>query len=209
MTAYDDSWSETCSIGGRRIRLRLLRRSDRDRLTEGFHRLSDQGRYQRFLAAKTRLSDAELEYLTDIDQENHLAIGASEIAADGSDGRGLGIARFVRDADHPEVAEAAIAVIDEAQGQGLGRLLFNHLVAAARSRGVRRFRGEMLAENVAAMKLLEGIGAPVQRQIEAGITHIEVDLDGGEPRASKAYELLKLVAHDGVRIRRFLTWLDK
>jgi GNAT superfamily N-acetyltransferase len=205
---YDDAWQLETDLGDLRIRLRLLRPDDRERLTEGFHRLSDQGRYQRFLAAKTRLTDAELAYLTDLDQRSHLAIGASEL--DGEiEGRGLGVARFVCDDADPTVAEAAIAVVDDAQGQGLGRLLFSHLVAAAIERGVCRFRGELLAGNVAALRLLESVGTPVHHQVEAGVTHVEVELDGAEPRKSKAYELLKLVATDKLRIRRFLAWLDK
>lgn len=205
---YDESWRERTRLGDRDIVLRLLRPSDRERLAEGFHRLSDQGRYQRFLAAKPRLSEAELRYLTELDHDTHLAIGASEIDSDGNEGRGLGVARFIRDSKDPEVAEAAITVIDEAQGLGLGTHLFEHLVEAAKSRGVRRFRGEVLADNRAALHLLEGLGVPLPRHIESGVAEIEVELPGVEPRRSIAYKLLKLVAANKLRIRRFLSWLE-
>jgi GNAT superfamily N-acetyltransferase len=206
---YDLDWREDTDLGGRHVRLRLLRPDDRERLSEGFYRLSDQGRYQRFLAAKTRLTGAELAYLTELDQQTHLAIGASELTADGREGRGLGVARFICDPADPEVAEAAIAVVDDAQGQGLGRQLLSHLVEAARSRGVRRFRGEVLASNVAALRLLESVGTPVLKKVASGVTCVEVELPGAEPRGSKAYELLRLVASDKLRIRRFLSWLDR
>ena len=204
---HDERWQLSTELGGREILLRLLRPGDRDRLAEGFYRLSDRGRYQRFLTPKNRLSDAELRYLTELDNEDHLAIGAVELTG-GGEGRGLGVARFVRDASDPEVAEAAIAVVDDAQGIGLGRLLFDHLVAAAAERGVHRFRGEVLAENRAALRLLEGVGAPLHKRIEAGVTEVEVELPVIEPRRSKAYALLRLVAADKLRIRRFLRWLD-
>lgn len=208
MTTYDESWSERAQLGERQVGLRLLRPTDRERISEGFHDLSDQGRYQRFLSAKTRLSEKELTYLTELDHDNHLAIGAIEIDASGAEGRGLGVARFICDADEPSVAEAAVAVIDDAQGMGLGRLLFDHLVEAAKSRGVQRFRGELLASNQAALHLLESVGAPVLKEIEDGITQVEVELPGARHTSSKAYDLLKLAATDKLRIRRFLWWLD-
>jgi GNAT superfamily N-acetyltransferase len=57
----------------------------------------------------------------------------------------------------PEVAEAAVTVVDALQGQGLGKLLLRRLSEAARERGIRRFRGQVLTENTAARKLLQSI----------------------------------------------------
>src|SRR5262249_32178362 len=124
---------------GTLVRIRPVTRDDRDRLRNGFARLSAESKYRRFLAAPATLSESTLDYLTGTDGWNHLALGA-ELAAPGADtSYGLGIARFVRLEDDPAKAEAAVAVIDEVQRRGLGRLLLRELICAARQRGVTTF----------------------------------------------------------------------
>lgn len=146
---------------GIRLRLRLLRPEDRDRLHEGFLRLSPESRYRRFFTAKDELSDAELRYLTEIDGEDHFCLVLGEIDQDGQEVAGVGIARFVRITAEPEVAEPALAVLDAMQGHGLGRLLMLRLIAAATERGVRQFRSEFLATNSAVRKLFSTVSDAV------------------------------------------------
>src|SRR5208283_3098574 len=110
---------------GREVRLRPVKAGDKTLFLEALKRLSPESRYSRFLAAKSNLSDRELHYLTEIDGVNHFALGA--LAGFGKDRKGLGVARFVRFPEEPDVADAAIVVTDDAQGQGLGRLLFLRL----------------------------------------------------------------------------------
>jgi hypothetical protein len=50
-------------------------------------------------------SAVELGYFTDVDHHDHEALGA----LDHADGRGVGIARYVRDADDPQAAEITLA----------------------------------------------------------------------------------------------------
>ncbi len=142
---------------GTRVLLRALRPADRELLARGFEHLSEQSRYQRFLAIKPSLSTSELEYLTNVDDEHHMAIGAG-IPADGEPEEPLGVARFVRYPDQPEVAEVAVTVIDEYQGKGLGRLLLEYLVEAARERGIRTFRADTFTTNLPMRALFEEIG---------------------------------------------------
>jgi hypothetical protein len=70
---------------------------------------------------------------------------------------GLGVARYARLRDSPETAESAVAVIDEMQRKGLGRLLCTTLIEAARERGIHRFRFSILAENEAGKLLLHSL----------------------------------------------------
>ena len=86
--------------GGSRVLIRQVRSTDAPLLADGFARLSAQSRRMRFLTNKKRLSPAELRYLTEIDRYDHEALGALSPA----DGRGVGIARYVRDADDPKAA---------------------------------------------------------------------------------------------------------
>jgi GNAT superfamily N-acetyltransferase len=163
---------------GTPVRIRLVRPSDKEVLRAGFERLSPASRYTRFLAPKTRLTDDELRYLCELDHESHLAIGAV-LAHD--DSVGLGVARFVRLPDNPGTAEAAIAVADEVQHQGLGKLLFMRLAAAAAERGIERFRCEVLASNTGMTALLEQISPERTVEVGAGILSIEIALPNVAP----------------------------
>jgi ribosomal protein S18 acetylase RimI-like enzyme len=201
---------------GTPVRLRLIRPEDKEILRTGFERLSPASRYARFLAPKSSLSDEELRYLCEVDHEHHLAIGAvRDDAADGDRDPGddpaalpvgLAIARFIRLADPPNTAEAAIAVADEAQHQGLGKLLFLRLVAAAAERGIERFRCEVLGSNAGMAALLAQISP--DRSIEAGggMMSIEIALPNVAPTEAPAsapvhspmYRLFRAMAENAV-----------
>lgn len=188
---------------GTPVRLRLIRPEDREILRAGFDRLSPASRYARFLAPKTSLSDDELSYLCDVDHEHHLAIGAVRDDPDG-DGAGLGIARFIRLAEPANTAEAAIAVADEVQHQGLGRLLFVRLVAAAAERGVERFRCEVLGSNAGMAGLLADIAPDRTIEVGGGVMSIEIALPNVTPSApaaalqSSMYRLFRAAAAGAV-----------
>jgi acetyltransferase len=177
---------------GTSVLLRLIAPDDKALLRRGFERLSPESRYARFLGPKQRLSDDELRYLCEIDQESHFALGAIREGGDGGgEPVGLGIARFIRLPDEdgePVTAEAAIAVADEIHGRGLGKLLFARLVAAAAERGIERFRCEVLGTNEAMKKLIESI-APVRSSTTAeGVTSIDFALPSVAPDAAPAEE---------------------
>jgi GNAT superfamily N-acetyltransferase len=164
---------------GTPVLLRLLRPTDKELLRTGFERLSGQSRYARFFTPKTALSDDELRYLTEVDQEDHVAIGAAS-ERDGEQS-GLGVARFIRFADRRDTAEAAIAVADHAQRKGLGRLLLLRLIAAARERGIERFRFEVLPSNAAMTTLIAEIAPERTVETADGALSIEIALSDVEP----------------------------
>ena len=89
---------------GTTLVLRAVERTDRDRIHELFHRLSEESRYRRFLTPKRELSERELAYLSDIDHVSHEAIAA----VDQRDGSFAGVVRVVRRSDWPEAADMAI-----------------------------------------------------------------------------------------------------
>jgi GNAT superfamily N-acetyltransferase len=172
---------------GTRVRIRLVRPSDKETLRAGFDRLSPAARYTRFLSCKTSLSEDELRYLSEVDHEDHFAIGAvldrDDDPAEGTAATpvGLGVARFIRLPDRPDTAEAAIAVADEAQHKCLGKLLFLRLAAAAAERGVERFRCEVLAENASMTALLAQIAPERTIEVGGGVMSIEFALPGVAP----------------------------
>jgi len=101
---------------------------DRELLLEGLGQMSEQSRFARFGSGKSQLSDAEIRYLTDVDQVTHVAWGAT------IDDQPAGVGRYIV-SDGGE-AEIAVTVVDRYQKIGLGRALFDALIASARASGI-------------------------------------------------------------------------
>lgn len=139
---------------GTRMRLRPIRPQDKCRLALAHSHLSALTVYRRFLAPKPRLTGSDLRYLTEVDGDDHVALVA--VPVDEPE-RIVGVGRFVRDRDDPELAEFAFVVGDPYQGRGLGGQLARALAEQASGRGIRRLRAVTLSENVAVQRLIETI----------------------------------------------------
>ena len=133
---------------------------DEERLISGFKKLSQQTKLYRFNCCKNELSTKEKEYLLNIDNFNHLAIGAVDL--DKSYDVGIGLARYIREKEDPTRAEVAITVIDEYQNKGIGTYLFKELFIYANKNGVRTLTSYVLKENVKMIKILDKIGFKVK-----------------------------------------------
>ncbi|MFP4623141.1 MAG: GNAT family N-acetyltransferase, partial [Gemmatimonadota bacterium] len=131
---------------------------------------------RRFMGSKAALSDGELNALTTPDGVDHFALGAMRRNPDTGEPEGLGVARFARVEDDAELAEAAVTVVDAAQRLGLGSLLLRRLAAAARERGVRRFRGDVLACNEPMRRLLADHAGASVVEVDDGVLRVEVEL---------------------------------
>lgn len=161
---------------GSAVLIRPVRSADAPLLADGFARLSPASRQMRFLGVKKELSAAELRYLTDVDHHDHEAL----VALDRADGQGVGIARYVRDADDPQAAEIAVTIVDDWQRRGLGTKLLARLSDRARQEGIRRFTALADAGNAAVTAGLRNAGAHlVQRG--RGTVEYEITLTRGEP----------------------------
>jgi RimJ/RimL family protein N-acetyltransferase len=137
------------------VLIRQIRSDDAPLLADGFERLSSRSRQLRFLRTKNHLTLAELRYFTEVDHHDHEALGA----LDQADGRGVGVARFVRDAKDPEAAEIAVTIVDDWQGKGLGTVLLTRLSDRARQEGIRRFTALVSPDNVAMARVLRNMSA--------------------------------------------------
>jgi GNAT superfamily N-acetyltransferase len=157
---------------GTEVLVRPVRDDDPARLQEGFTHLGAVSRYRRFLRPVGRLNPAQLRSLTHVDHRTEEAYAA----LDPETGRGIGIARYVRDRDDPALAYAAIAVADDWQHRGVGTLLARHLADHARDRGIERFCGRTILGDEAARRLLEQIGDPIETLRGPGTVRITVRL---------------------------------
>jgi len=159
--------------GGVAIIVREIRADDAPALRWGFEHLSDQSRHQRFLAPKAKLSSGEVRYLTQIDGTDHFAL----VAALADDPEMIvGVARFVRSKEDPAVAEMAIVIADELQGQGLGKRMGLLVADAARERGVQRFTASMLSDNLAAHRIFRAISTHLESGHAGGVRELVAEL---------------------------------
>lgn len=151
--------------------MRPIAPEDKRMLRDGFARLSEESRYHRFLTPISELTRSQLAYLTEVDHHDHEAL----VAIDAKSRGGVGVARFVR-LDDSEGAEAAVTVVDEWQGRGLGTVLCNLLADRARDEGVRRFSAILLGSNRQMLELLASLGPVREFSRDAGMVEVEVQL---------------------------------
>jgi RimJ/RimL family protein N-acetyltransferase len=174
----DGAWHRELKLrDGSQVLLRQIRPDDRERLAEGLRRLSPASRYLRFHRVIDHLTDEQLDELTIVDHVDHEAIIALD--RDRPDRPGVGVARYIREPYEPEVAEAAITVADEYQGQGAGTLLLGALAARARDNDVRVFRNYVMEGNHAMLEVFDHLGA--SRELEAsGLWRVDLPLPEDE-----------------------------
>jgi ribosomal protein S18 acetylase RimI-like enzyme len=171
--------------------IRSIEPADSDALQYAFqHDLSPTSRYQRFHAAISRLPDRLVHYLTHVDGVDHVALVAFMLS-NTQPSTGVGVARFVRIAGQPHSAELAIAVVDHAQGLGIGRRLLEQLGRAARERDIDTFTLVVLNGNQRVRAWLRRLGAEAHRS-EAGVITYQLPVGALEtnsrnsPRSSAA-----------------------
>jgi RimJ/RimL family protein N-acetyltransferase len=170
-------WFEDGS--GLTLGLRPIHPDDKSALLAGFERLSDESRYQRFLAPMERLTARQVRYLTEIDQVNHFAWAAGIRSDDGSE-IGIGVARYVRDPNDPGAAEIAVVVADDHQRRGIGTLLVESLVLVAAERDILQITAFMFAENAAAVRIFERLGSVIAPDSPGVLrAHLELPPPGG------------------------------
>jgi len=130
-----------------------LHPDDRRRYLGGVSRMSEESLYKRFMTPIARLSESQLRYLLEVDHRDHEAL----LAVDEESGEAVGVARFIR-LEQPEVAEAAIIVVDSWQGSGLGKAMLRMLAQAACEVGVTSFEANVLYDNAPMLALLDSLG---------------------------------------------------
>lgn len=183
--------------------VRPLRSTDGPGLEAAFAQMSPRSRYLRFFVVRDQLGDALLESLTDIDHDTHRAWvvadpnAPSDVGTD--EGRGIAIARLIVVKGEPNVAEAALAVVDDYQGKGFGRLLLELLIGTARDTGIEFMRFETLYENAGMRALLRDLDAERNDELsdrEVLVYDVPVSpvADSDGIAAGALYEILRFIA---------------
>ncbi|WP_203670139.1 GNAT family N-acetyltransferase [Cellulomonas pakistanensis] len=168
---YPESWEADVVLrDGSTTHVRPIRPEDADAL-QAFHvGQSEASIVFRFFAPLERLPDRDLARFTRVDHRDRVAL----VAVTGDDAI-IGVARY--DKVGPDEAEVAFNIADAHHGRGLGSVLLEHLAAAARERGIRRFTADVMPQNGRMIAVFREAGYSLQQHLEDGVVTVGFDID--------------------------------
>jgi acyl-CoA synthetase (NDP forming)/GNAT superfamily N-acetyltransferase len=137
--------------------------------------------YLRFFSALPTLSQQLLERFTHVDYVDRMALVAllgDQIVA---------VARYDR-IPGSEEGEVAFLVDDAHQGRGLATLLLEHLAAAAKEAGIRRFVAETLPHNRRMLGVFRAAGWRLDRTFAEGVVRVSFDIEPTQESVSVMHD---------------------
>lgn len=161
---------------GDTVQIRAIRPDDKQRLLDGFHRLTGKSIYFRFLSDKRDLTEKELKYFTEVDFDHHVGLVVTK--DQNRQEEIIGVGRYVRyqDQSPQKVAELAFTVDDTCHDLGICTLLFEYLVTIAQESGISKLIADVLLENKNMLEIFKHSGFKLNSTIEKGVVHIEFDI---------------------------------
>jgi ribosomal protein S18 acetylase RimI-like enzyme len=157
-----------------KVHLRSIVPEDEPLLHEAVAAMSERTVYFRFFSPIKRMSDAMAHRLAVVDYNDRFALVATTHKPAAKE-RIVGVARYDR-ARGTDVAEVAVAVIDEFQRRGLGSILLAELATVARKHGIKTFQLIVLPENRQMLGLLRNMGWIHQARLAGGVYEISFDI---------------------------------
>ena len=148
---YPVELETTIEHRGERLRVRPIRPDDEALLQRFIRHLTAEDIRLRFFGPLRELTHEMAARLTQIDYDREMAfllIEGEEL---------LGVGRLAADPGF-EQAEFALIVASDRQGRGYGELLLRHVLAYARTRGIKRVLGHVLRENHKMLALATRLG---------------------------------------------------
>lgn len=160
--SYPEHWEADVVLrDGSTMRIRPIHPDDAAALQRFHTGQSPESVYLRFFAPLNRLPEKDLYRFTHVDHHERVALVVTwqeEIVA---------VGRF--DQIGSGDAEVAFNVSDAVQGKGLGSVLLEHLAAAGRELGVRRFLADVLPQNARMLRVFTDAGYDVEQAYDDGI----------------------------------------
>jgi RimJ/RimL family protein N-acetyltransferase len=160
---------------GREVIVRPVLAKDAAAAQDFVRALSPASRLRRFHFGLRELPLSMLQAMTRVDHDRHVAVIAEALDDDEScEPPIVADARYVRDDDGTS-AEFAIAVADDWQGEGLGRMLLQRLARHAARHGITHLVGDVLPGNAAMFAIGERLGGTrVTSAQGAGVVRVRI-----------------------------------
>ena len=165
---------------GEQIRFRSVSPDDESMVAEAFNTASQETLLHRFFTPLRRLSSEQVRPLVMIDPLREVCLVGELTVETGK--RIVCGARYVRLTD-PLMAEIALTVHDDYQGQGVGGFILRQLIRLGRDNGIRIFAADVLATNARMLRLLEKLAPQRRSTLSGGVCRIEFDLTDATLRA--------------------------
>ena len=140
---------------GEQVTFRMIHPEDAEIEQAFVSGLSEKSKYMRFFSGLNKLPEHVLKEFTTPDFPVSFAVIAT--VADGDGERQIGVARWAPTGEE-DVAEFAVVVADDYQGQGIASRLMRVLIAAATVGGLNRLEGLILRENVPMLGMVRKMG---------------------------------------------------
>lgn len=170
MEDYPAEWEADVVLrDGGTAHLRPIVPADAEALARMHEAQSPESVYLRFFAPLPRLPKRDLDRFVNVDHHDRVAL----IMLIGDDI--IGVGRF--DKISATSAEVAFNIADAHQGRGIGSILLEHLAAAAREAGIRRFTAEVLPQNRSMLQVFQAAGYEVARGFDDGVVAVNFDID--------------------------------
>src|SRR4051812_4898832 len=148
---------------GTTVHLRPIRPEDADGIVALHSRFSERTRYLRYFSAYPRIPPRDLERFVNVNHHSREAF-VVELGGDL-----IAVGRYERLGDQAHDAEVAFVVEDAHQGRGIGSVLIEHLIAAAREEGIEAFVADVLPTNQTMLRVFSEAGFQIQRAFEDGV----------------------------------------
>jgi ribosomal protein S18 acetylase RimI-like enzyme len=159
---------------GTKVYVRPIVPEDEPLLHEAVAAMSERTVYFRFFSPLKRMPDALAHRLAVVDYKDRFALVATTHKPAAKE-RIVGVARYDR-VPNTEVAEIAVAVVDEFQRRGLGSALMTILGKVARDHGIKTFTLIVLPENQQMLGLLRKMGWIHRAKLSGGVYDISFEL---------------------------------
>jgi GNAT superfamily N-acetyltransferase len=162
-----------------RVRLRLTRPSDAERVRSFLEGLSPETRQLRFMAAMPHVSEGVVRHFTFFDPRERLVVAAT--APLGGAEEIVGVADVALLATG--LSELGVVVDDHRRARGIGTLLTEAIASLAMQQGATHLKAQLLTENTPMLRLMERLG-PTVRTVEQGSTVLYTRLPAGRRQAA-------------------------
>jgi len=154
---------------GATARVRPIVPEDGDRILAFHARQSPQSIYYRYFSPRPRLTDKDVERLTNVDYVDRMAL----VALRGDEL--IGVARYDR-WRHRTEAEVAFFVDDANHGRGLATVLLEHLAVRAREVGITGFTASVLPENRKMIGVFTAAGFEASTRFADGVVEVRLEI---------------------------------
>ncbi|WP_316783629.1 bifunctional acetate--CoA ligase family protein/GNAT family N-acetyltransferase [Streptomyces sasae] len=166
---------------GTTVCIRPVTSGDHDRLRDFYDAMSPENLRMRFCGASRRSAVMAADRACAPARLGYRALLAE------AQGRVLGLAEY-ETVGEKHTAEISVAVADGVHHRGVGTLLVEHLVSAARADGITAFAADALSENREILRLFADLGLRTARHFEGPEMRCTIQLDEDDAYLSAVEE---------------------